>query len=179
MEHNQDNTVDETTSDATDAQNDTRVRVNYSSDADKMELSVKYDKEEITFPVGSELLKAKPEVQEHLMLMGLTTFFQRESSRAKDAEKLDAVEKAYERLMTEGAAAFDRKPGGGGSRGPLKADKIAALAALKNAPITKVEAALKKMSKEEQDKILNNKKVLAKLEKMKGGVDGEELDLAV
>jgi hypothetical protein len=153
-----------------------RLRVNYNADAATQMLTVSYDKEAVELPAGEELFDKYPEVKDHLALVGLTTFLQRESSRVKDADKLDAIEKAYARVLNSGAKAFERRPGGG-PRGPRKADKIAALAALKGVTTAAIEKALSELSKEDQDKALNQKKVLAKLEKMQGNGDPVDLSL--
>lgn len=155
---------------------DSRIRVSYNQDVPKMTLTVRFDKEVVELPAGEELFAQHPDVKDHLALVGLTTYLQRESSRQKDAEKIEAADKAYEKLLNEGIKAFERKTGGG-PRGPRKADKVAALAALKGATTAAVEKALSGMSKEQQDEILNHKKVLAKLAKMNQGE--EELDLSV
>lgn len=153
-----------------------RIRVSYTQDASKQQLTVKYDKEVIEFPVGEELYTKHAELRDHLALVGLTSFFQRETSKVRDAEKLDAIEKAYDRLMTEGMGAFKRKAGGG-PRGPRKADKIAALAALKGATTAAIEKKLATMDKAKQEDVLNHPKVLAKLEEMKSDSDGLDLNL--
>lgn len=160
----------------TEAATDSRVRVSYNQDVPKMTLTVRFDKEVVELPAGEELFAQHPDVKDHLALVGLTTYLQRESSRQKDAEKIEAADKAYETLLNKGIEAFARKAGGG-PRGPRKADKIAALAALKGATTAAVEKVLSTKTKEEQDAILNNKKVLAKLAKMNQG--DEELDLSV
>jgi len=155
---------------------DSRVRISYNQDTEKMTLTVRYGTEVIELPAGAELFETHPDVKNHLALVGLTTYLQREASRAKDAEKLDAADKGYDKLLAEGPKAFARKAGGG-PRGPRKADKIAALAALKGATTGAIEKKLASLTKEEQETILSNKKVLAQLEKMTQG--GEELDLTV
>ncbi len=169
-------TQEEATNVAEATTTDSRVRVSYNQDVPKMTLTVRFDKEVVELPAGEELFAQHPDVKDHLALVGLTTYLQRESSRSKDAEKIEAADKAYEKLLNEGIKAFERKAGGG-PRGPRKADKIAALAALKGATTAAVEKVLSTKSKEEQDAILNNKKVLAKLAKMNQGE--EELDLSV
>lgn len=153
-----------------------RKRVNYSTDAAKGQLTVTYADEAVELGAEEEIFAKHPDVKNHLALVGLTTFLQRESGRVKDHQKLDAIEKAYERITQEGVKAFERKAGGG-PRGPRKADKIAALAALKGATTAAIEKKLATMDKSEQDAILNHKKVLAKLEKMNSSAD--DLDLAV
>lgn len=164
------------TQEDTTSPEEARVRVSYTQDVAKQMLVVKYDKEVIEFPVAEELYAKHEDIKDHLALIGLTSFFQRESSKFRDADKLDAIEKAYEKLVQVGTYAFKRKAGGG-PRGPRKADKIAALAALKGATTAAIQKQLEKLSKDEQEAVLNHKKVLAKLEKMKS--EGDELDLSL
>lgn len=154
----------------TEAPEETRVRVSYTPAPDKGMLTVKYDQDVVEFPVEEDLYAKHEGLKEHLAQLGLIAYFQRESSKFRDADKLTAVEKAYDTLAQNGTEAFKRKAGGG-PRGPRKADKIAALAAIKGVTPAAVEKALAEKSKEEQDAILNHKKVLAKLEKMQGELD--------
>lgn len=158
------------TQEDTTSPEEARVRVSYTPDAANNLLTVKYDQEKMDFAVAEELYAKHEGLKEHLALLGLISYFQRESSKFRDADKLTAIDKAYTTLEEQGTEAFKRKAGGG-PRGPRKADKIAALAAIKGVTPAAVEKALASKSKEEQDELLNHKKVLAKLEKMKGELD--------
>jgi hypothetical protein len=155
---------------------DKKQRVSYDLNADSGTLTVKYGNEEGTLTLYPEL----EAVTGQLALEGLRGFLQRYSAKANEDEKLAAIEEGYNHLIEAGMQAFERKPPFGGQpgpRGPRKADKIAALAAIKGATVAAVKEVLSGMEKEAQDAILNNPKVLAKLEEMNTSPEG--LDLTV
>jgi hypothetical protein len=155
---------------------DKKQRVNYDLDAETGVLTVKYGDETGTFP----LLPHLEAVTGQLALEGLRGYLQKYSAKVAETDKVAAIEEGYNQLIEAGMKAFDRKPPFGGQpgpRGPKKADKIAALAAIKGATVAAVKEVLAGMEKQAQDAILNNPKVLAKLEEMNTSPEG--LDLTV
>jgi hypothetical protein len=155
---------------------DKKQRVSYDLNAETGTLTVKYGNEQGTLTLFPEL----EAVTGQLALEGLRGFLQRYSAKVDEDEKLAAIEEGYNHLVDVGMAAFERKPPFGGQRGPRgpkKADKIAALAVLKGATVDAVKEVLSGMDKAEQNRVLNNPKVLAKLEEMNTSPEG--LDLTV
>jgi hypothetical protein len=155
---------------------DKKQRVNYDLDADTGVLTVKYGNETGNFPLLPDL----EAVTGQLALEGLRGFLQRYSSQVDEADKIAAIEEGYNHLIEAGMKAFERKPPFGGQpgpRGPKKADKIAALAALKGATVAAVTEVLAGMDKAEQNRVLNNPKVLAKLEAMDTNPEGLDLNV--
>lgn len=155
---------------------DKKQRVTYDLNAETGVLTVKFGNEEGSFGLLPEL----EEVTGQLALEGLRGFLQRYSAKADEADKIAAIEEGYNYLVEAGMKAFERKPPFGGQpgpRGPKKADKIAALAVLKGATVAAVKEVLAGMDKAEQNRVLNNPKVLAKLEEMSTSPEG--LDLTV
>lgn len=155
---------------------DKKQRVTYDLNPETGLLTVKFGNEEANF----NLLPDLEAVTGQLALEGLRGYLQRYSAKADEGDKIAAIEEGYDNLVKNGMAAFERKPPFGGQpgpRGPKKADKIAALAALKGATVAAVKEVLSGMEKDEQNRILNNPKVLAKLEEMQTQPEG--LDLTV
>jgi hypothetical protein len=153
-----------------------KKRVSYDLNAETGTLTVKYGNEQGTLTLFPEL----EAVTGQLALEGLRGFLQRYSAKVDEDEKLAAIEEGYNHLVDVGMAAFERKPPFGGQpgpRGPKKADKIAALAVLKGATVAAVKEVLSAMDLKEQNRILNNPKVLAKLQEMSTTPEG--LDLTV
>jgi hypothetical protein len=113
------------------------------------------------------------DVSRRLALMGLTQHVQRATTRDKDADPFEVIEAAYNDLKENGLLAFERKQTAvpGASRGPTKAQKIAALAVLYNTTPTVVREKLKDKTAEQVNAILSNEKVLAKVEEMQTADD--------
>lgn len=113
------------------------------------------------------------DVSRRLALMGLTQHVQRATTRRKDEDPFEVIEQAYNGLKENGLAEFERKQTAvpGGDRGPTKAQRIAALAVLYNTTPTVIREKLKDKPKEQVDTILNNEKVLAKVEEMQTADD--------
>jgi len=155
---------------------DKKQRVTYDLNAETGVLTVKFGNEEGSFGLLPDL----EAVTGQLALEGLRGYLQRYSSKAEEADKITAIEEGYNHLVEVGMQAFERKPPFGGQpgpRGPKKADKIAALDVLKGATVAAVKEVLSAMDLKEQNRILNNPKVLAKLEEMQTSPEG--LDLSV
>lgn len=153
---------------------DKQQRVTYDLDPEQGTLSVKFGDAEGVFTLFPEL----EAISTQLALEGLRGYLQRYSAKAED--KVGAIDEGYNRLVELGMAAFERKPpfgGHPGPRGPTKADKIAALAYLKGATVAAIKSVLEGMEKEEQDRVLNNPKVLAKLEEMESEPEGLDLNV--
>lgn len=143
-------------------------RISYNIGNDLDSLRVALGQEVLDLNNLSEDLD--PRVLKRLTIMGLIGYLQQQTTRTPMEQKLEKAELAYSQLEQQGMDVF--KPAGR-NRGPRKAEKIAALAAIKGALATQIEEALGNKSKEEQDRLLNHPKVLAKVEEMKQG----ELDL--
>jgi hypothetical protein len=155
---------------------DKKQRVNYDLDAESGILTVKYGNKTGQFPIFPNL----EAVTGQLALEGLRGFLQRYSSKVDEADKIAAIEEGYNHLVEAGMKAFERKPPFGGQpgpRGPKKSDKIAALAALKGATVAAVTEVLAGMDKAEQNRVLNNPKVLAKLQEMNTNPEGLDLNV--
>lgn len=147
----------------------TGPRVNYSPDADTGVLNVLYDGTKMPLEAGKELF-GDEKLRDHLALMGLIHYLQRETMRRTDGEKMDIIEASYDKLVAQKMEVFTHR---GRPRGPKKADKIAALAAMKGVTPDAVREAISKMPMEKQDALLNKPEVLAKVEEMKE----QQLDL--
>jgi hypothetical protein len=152
---------------------DKQKRTSYELNPDAGELTVKFEGEVGVFPLYPDL----EAVTGQLALEGLRGYLQRATSGVDESEKLTAINEAFDQLAAEGMKCFEKKPPFSGPRGPKKADKIAALAALKNATVAAVKEVLTNMDQKEQKRVLNNPKVLAKLEEMQSSAS--ELDLSV
>jgi len=113
------------------------------------------------------------DVSRRLALMGLTQHLQRATTRNKKGDPFEVIEAAYNDLKENGLSAFDRKMPAidSAKRGPTKAQCIAALAVLYNTTPTVIREKLKAKTKEQVDIILNNEKVLAKVNEMQTADD--------
>lgn len=163
----------EASSNATPASGDNRNRVNYKPNTKDDFLVVSYGAEHMTLDAGKEIMR-HPGVRDHLAYLGLITYLQRESSRAREAQKLDAIDIAYVEIAENGLKAFERKSNA--PTGPKKADKVAALAMLKNRTPDAIREAIKKLPQAKQDELLNHPKVLAKVAEL---LAGDEKDLSI
>lgn len=152
---------------------DKQKRTAYELNPEKGELSVKFGGEEGVFPLYPEL----EAVTGQLALEGLRGYLQRATSGVAESEKITAINEAFDELASNGMQCFEKKPPFSGPRGPKKADKIAALAALKGATVAAIKEALGVMEPKDQNRILNNPKVLEKLAEMTTSATG--LDLSV
>lgn len=158
---------------APQAAGDNRNRVNYKPDIKGDFLVVSYGPEHMTLDAGKEIMQHEG-VRDHLAYLGLITYLQRESSKARDIQKLDAIDVAYAEIADKGMKAFERKSNA--PTGPKKADKVAALAMLKNRTPDAIRDALKKLPQAKQDELLNHPKVLEKVAELKAG---DEKDLSI
>lgn len=145
-------------------------RVKYAISAENKVLGITYGSEGVELKLDDDL---RPVVTQ-LILMGLTTYLQRASTKVPEAEKIAAIESAYDKLVRDGMEAFAKSPVIT-SRGPKKADRIAALAMLKGVTPDAVKQALAKKPQADQDRILNAPAVLAKVAELQGAQT--ELDL--
>ena len=152
---------------------DKQKRTAYELNPEKGELTVKFEGEVGVFPLYPEL----EAVTGQLALEGLRGYLQRATSGVAENEKVAAINEAFDRLVADGMQCFEKKPPFSGPRGPKKADKIAALAALKGATVAAIKEALSVMEPKDQNRILNNPKVLEKLNEMTTSATG--LDLSV
>ena len=120
-----------------------------------------------------ELDASLRDVSRRLALMGLTVHLQRACTRDKgDSDPFDVLEEAYKELQEQGLAAFERRsPVQRAPRGPTKAQKIAALAAMYNTTVEVIRGKLKDKTDEDVNIILNNEKVLAKVNELKAAED--------
>lgn len=130
-------------------------------------LQVRYDGDEMELSLPEELT-------EILALYGLRAFLQSKTLGSED-EKLVAIEKAYDMLVEEGEAAFERKSPVGRKVQFKKADKIMALAMLKGVTITAMKEVLANLDPAKVNKILDSEAVMTKLKEMQD----EEIDLEV
>lgn len=148
----------------------TRQRVAYELFPKTKMVKVSFGSEALTLHTAEDL----DAVRDQLVLEGLRTYLQKATLRIAEEYKLTALESAYNILIEKGMSAFDKK-GPGGHSGPKKAEKIAALAALKGTTSEIIKAKLENVSTEKVNALLNNPKVLAAVEKLRA--KGVDLDL--
>jgi hypothetical protein len=156
----------------TDEANETRQRVAYELDPENKAMTVRFGEEALLLKTADDL----DAVRDQLVLEGLRSFLQKATLRVADVDKLPALEAAYNELMAKGMAAFEKK-GPGGHTGPKKAEKIAALAALKGTTPEIIKAKLKDAPTDKVNALLNSPKVLAAVEKLRSKGEQLELDL--
>jgi len=156
----------------TDEANETRQRVSYELDPENKAMTVRFGEEALLLKTADDL----DAVRDQLVLEGLRSFLQKATLRVADVDKLPALEAAYNELMAKGMAAFEKK-GPGGHTGPKKAEKIAALAAMKGTTPEIIKAKLKDAPTDKVNALLNSPKVLAAVEKLRSKGEQLELDL--
>lgn len=149
-----------------------RQRVSYELDPANKTMTVRFGEDTVLLQTKDDL----DAVRDQLVLEGLRSYLQKATMRVADEDKLDALETAYNDLMARGMAAFDKK-GPGGHTGPKKAEKIAALAALKGTTPEIIKAALVGKATDKVNALLNSPKVLAAVEKLRAKGEQLELDL--
>jgi hypothetical protein len=165
--------TEENTQNTTEETEDTRKRIRYNIQDDAAKVFAVFDNEQVEM---SPLRECEDKaVHRHLLLLGLVSYLQKATVRVEQSEKITAVEMAYNDLLEKGMEVFKPKPSGFTSRGPRKADKIAALAAIKGVMPSVVEAKLKDMDNDRVEAILNHPDVLAKVEAL--AAQPEDLDL--
>lgn len=156
----------------TDEATESRQRVSYELDPANKAMTVRFGEEALLLKTADDL----DAVRDQLVLEGLRSFLQKATLRVADVDKLPALEAAYNELMAKGMAAFEKK-GPGGHSGPKKAEKIAALAALKGTTPEIIKAKLKDAPTDKVNALLNSPKVLAAVEKLRSKGEQLELDL--
>lgn len=144
---------------------DIKQRVRYSFEDES--LVVRYGDEQMTLELPDDMTVL-------LALYGLRAYLQQRSINSGE-EKLAAIEQAYDTLVEEGEAAFERKSPVGRKVQFKKADKIMALAVLKGVTITTMQKVLSKFDTEKVNKLLNSDAVIAQLQK----TQEEEVNLEV
>lgn len=149
-------------------------RVSYKINADNGVLTVTKGTDVVDFPVLEDAGDEK--LRNHLMQLGLIKYLHQETTKATGSDdKLAAIEEAYDRLVQQGLGALQRK---GVPRGPKKADKVAALAAIKGVTPDRVRESLAGLGDAKAEKLLNHPDVLAKVEEMKAAAENQlDLDL--
>lgn len=165
--------TEENSQDTSEDTEDTRKRIRYNINDENAKVNAEFGGEGLLMSPLSEC--EDKAVHRHLLLMGLVSYLQKATVRVDQDEKMLAVEQAYNDLLEQGMKVFEPKPSGFVSRGPRKADKIAALAAIKGVMPSVVEAKLKDMDQERVDAILNHPEVLAKVESL--AAQSEDLSL--
>jgi hypothetical protein len=158
----------------TEEATETRQRVTYALQPVTKTLQISFGEEALVLKTADDLTDET--VRNQLVLEGLRAYLQKATLRTNEEDKLVELEKAYRTLLTEGMSVFDKK-GPGGHSGPRKADKIAALAALKGTTPDAIKAALKGKPTDKVDALLNSPKVLAAVEKLRAKAEQLDLDL--
>lgn len=147
-------------------------RISYHYEAESREIIVtRGENDSMSLPIGQFL--DRDDLKTALAASGAIDYLRRAASEVTGDEKMGSIEEAYDRIANEGVDAFKRRPRT--RRGPIKAEKVAALAALEEATTVAIEQALADMPKEEQDRLLNSDRVLGKLESMKRNGEGLQL----
>lgn len=149
---------------------DNRISYNYYAESREI-IVTRGDNESMSLPIGQFL--DRDDLKTALAASGAINYLRRAASEASSEEKMEVIEAAYDRIANEGVDAFKRRSRT--RRGPIKAEKVAALASLEEATTVAVEQALAYMPKEEQDRLLNSDRVLGKLESMKRKGEGLQL----
>lgn len=156
----------------TEEAKETRQRVLYELFPATKTVKVSFGEEAINLHTAEDL----DAVRDQLVLEGLRTYLQKATLRVAEADKLVALENAYNDLIAKGMVAFEKK-GPGGHSGPKKAEKIAALAAMKGTTPEIIKAKLKDAPTDKVNALLNSPKVLAAVEKLRSKGEQLELDL--
>jgi hypothetical protein len=156
----------------TEETTETRQRVVYTLQPQFQTLQITFGAEALVLKTATDL----NEVRDQLVLEGLRAFLQKATLRVAEENKLVALEQAYNQLIKDGMGAFEKR-GPGGHAGPKKAEKIAALAALKGTTVDAIKTALKDKPTDKVNALLNSPKVLAAVEKMKSKAEQLELEL--
>lgn len=156
----------------TEEAKETRQRVLYELFPATKTVKVSFGEEAINLHTAEDL----DAVRDQLVLEGLRTYLQKATLRVAEADKLVALENAYNDLIAKGMVAFEKK-GPGGHSGPKKTEKIAALAAMKGTTPEIVKAKLKDAPTDKVNALLNSPKVLAAVEKLRSKGEQLELDL--
>lgn len=113
-------------------------------------------------------------VARRLALMGMTQVFQRAITRNKTDDPFDVIEGAYKDLQENGLAAFERKmPAQKASRGPTKAQRIAALAVMYSTTPDVIRGKLKEKTDEQVKSILEDPRVTDKANELKAAAEIE------
>lgn len=146
------------------------TRLNYAHEEDTIVVS----RGEERMSLGISDVASDEETKEALVAQGLASYLRRAASEVPADEKFDAIERAYDRLVSEGAKAFQPKPRV--RKAPRKAEKVSALAVLRGTTTDAIEEALSDMDKDRQDEVLNAEEVLSKVEELRQNAQG--LDLA-
>lgn len=149
-----------------------RQRVAYELFPATKQLQVSFGDEVLRLHTAEDL----DDVRDQLLLEGLRAYLQKATLRVAEADKLVALENAYNDLVAKGMAVFEKK-GPGGHSGPKKAEKIAALAALKGTTPEIIKAKLANAPTDKVNALLNSPKVLAAVEKLRA--KGDDLDLGL
>lgn len=160
------------TEEATTEEATTRQRVAYELFPGTKTVKVSFGEEVLNLHTAEDL----DAVRDQLVLEGLRTYLQKATLRVAEADKLVALENAYNDLMAKGMAAFEKK-GPGGHSGPKKAEKIAALAAMKGTTPEIIKEKLRDKPTDKVNALLNSPKVLAAVAKLRA--KGADLDLGL
>ena len=137
-----------------------RVSITHGSD----NLTITRGDEKATLPYS--LVFADEAVMDRLAKEGLAAYLRKVTAEVESEQRLAAMEEAFEKLVDGGIDVLTpkRQP-----RGPLKADKVAALAFIKGVTVGSIEDALSLKDKAEQDEILNDPEVLEQVERLQAG----------
>lgn len=165
-------TMDEATVEETTEETTSRQRVMYELFPATKTIQVSFGDESLRLHTAEDL----DAVRDQLVLEGLRTYLQKATLRVAEADKLVALENAYNDLMAKGMVAFEKK-GPGGHTGPKKAEKIAALAAMKGTTPEIIKEKLRDKPTDKVNALLNSPKVLAAVEKLRAKGADLEFDL--
>lgn len=144
-------------------------RVQYKVDIKDQQLTVSKGAESIELP-----MIFPDDVTKHLAQLGLIKYLHQETTKKPNEDKLLVIEQAYDDLAERGMDALQKKPV---NRGPKKADRIAALAAIKGVTPDQIKDAMKGMPAEKEQRILNHPAVLQKVEELQSNEDQLDLEL--
>ena len=156
----------------TEETKETRQRVLYELFPTTKTVKVSFGEEALNLHTAEDL----DAVRDQLVLEGLRTYLQKATLRVAEADKLIALENAYNDLIAKGMVAFEKK-GPGGHSGPKKAEKIAALAAMKGTTPEIIKEKLRDKPTDKVNALLNSPKVLAAVAKLRA--KGADLDLGL
>lgn len=139
-------------------------RISYQLNFDGPSVVAKYDETSMEFPLVED-----DDTVQALALYGMRAFLQARSINASN--KTAAITEAYDELCEDGMSVFERKSPVGRKVQFKKADKIMALAMLKNTTLTAINEVLGKMEPEKVKAVLNSPAVMEKLKQMQEEVD--------
>jgi len=150
-------------------------RLSVELKADDATVNVQVIERESGDVVESETFQARDiadSIKTNVALYGLSKLLQdRSSDTDSGPEKLDAMREVYA-MLRGGQWEKERKAGA-----PVVSAEVEALATLKKITVAQAQAALRKYTKEQRDKILSNTAIVAKAKEIRAARENSDVSL--